>query len=85
MLVESWEHWLLGILHLNKSEYFNLTLTTTENVKWFRRANDQQVPMAVIHKVLMHKRIHFRNNFQNVNDNNHGNHESTLVKNQIEL
>ncbi len=66
---------LIGTLVSRKSivekvGMFNTTLSTAEDVDWFSRANDQQVTMALIPKVLMHKRVHCRNISQNVDENN---------------
>ncbi|MHC4268496.1 MAG: glycosyltransferase [Planctomycetota bacterium] len=49
---------------------FNTKLSTAEDVDWYSRASDQQIPMAVIPKVLLHKRIHDRNISLNINENN---------------
>jgi hypothetical protein len=40
---------------------FDTKLTTGEDVDWFSRAKDQQVPHAVIPRVLLHKRVHDSN------------------------
>jgi glycosyltransferase involved in cell wall biosynthesis len=40
---------------------FDPSLRTGEDVDWFARAKDLDVPMAVIPKVLLHKRVHDRN------------------------
>lgn len=66
---------LIGTLVSRKSivekvGMFNTTLSTAEDVDWFSRANDQQVTMALIPKVLMHKRVHCSNISQNVDENN---------------
>ena len=66
---------IMGTLVSRKSGFekvgmLNTTLSTAEDVDWFSRANDQQVTMALIPKVLMHKRVHCRNISQNVNENN---------------
>jgi glycosyltransferase involved in cell wall biosynthesis len=37
---------------------FDPSLTISEDVDWFARANDNDVPMAVIPKVLLLKRVH---------------------------
>ncbi len=50
---------------------FRIDLTTAEDVDWFARANDQGVSMAVIHKVLLHKRVHDKNISLNATENNH--------------
>lgn len=49
---------------------FNTKLSIAGDVDWYSRAGDQQIPMAVIPKVLLHKRIHDRNTALNVNGNN---------------
>jgi glycosyltransferase involved in cell wall biosynthesis len=40
---------------------FNTAYRIAEDVDWFARAKDMQVPMAVLPAVLLHKRIHDRN------------------------
>jgi len=40
---------------------FNTDLATSQDVEWFARAKDLDVPMAVIPKVLLHRRIHDHN------------------------
>jgi glycosyltransferase involved in cell wall biosynthesis len=40
---------------------FNTSLRISEDVDWFLRASDRGVPMAVIPKVLLHKRVHDAN------------------------
>ncbi|HMK30943.1 MAG TPA: glycosyltransferase [Terriglobales bacterium] len=40
---------------------FDPKLTTAEDVDWFARAKDQQVPHQVVSEVLVHKRVHDRN------------------------
>ena len=40
---------------------FDTSLRTGEDVDWFARAKDLEVPMAVIPKVLLHKRVHDQN------------------------
>ncbi|MEP7270435.1 MAG: glycosyltransferase [Acidobacteriota bacterium] len=40
---------------------FDATLPFGEDVDWFARARDEDVPMAVIPDVLVHKRIHDQN------------------------
>ncbi len=37
------------------------TLSPADDVDWFARANDLGVPMAVVDRVLLHKRLHDRN------------------------
>ncbi len=49
---------------------FDTQLNTAEDVDWYSRASDQQIPMAVIPKVLLHKRIHGTNISLNVDANN---------------
>ena len=49
---------------------FDPRLSTAEDVDWFARAHDCGVPMAVIPKVLLHKRIHDTNISLNVPENN---------------
>lgn len=36
----------------------NPKFKTAEDVDWFARASDAQIPMAIIPKVLLHKRVH---------------------------
>lgn len=50
---------------------FNPDFTVAEDVDWFARANDRNVPMAIIPKVLLHKRIHDTNLSLNSLVNNH--------------
>lgn len=40
---------------------FNPTYTTAEDVDWFVRAEDLGIQCGVVHKVLLHKRIHAAN------------------------
>lgn len=40
---------------------FDPSLTTSEDVDWFARAKDSNVPMAIMSDVLLHKRIHDAN------------------------
>ena len=40
---------------------FNSQLTSAEDVEWFARANDHQVPMTIMPEVLLFRRIHDRN------------------------
>jgi glycosyltransferase involved in cell wall biosynthesis len=40
---------------------FRTDLTTAEDVDWYARANDQGIPMAIVPKVLLHKRVHDAN------------------------
>jgi glycosyltransferase involved in cell wall biosynthesis len=40
---------------------FRTDLTTAEDVDWYARANDQGIPMSIIPKVLLHKRVHDTN------------------------
>lgn len=40
---------------------FNTVLTTSHDIDWFARAKDENVPMAVIDEVLLHRRIHDAN------------------------
>ncbi len=49
---------------------FDTGLNTAEDVDWYSRANDLQIPMAIIPRVLLHKRIHGRNISLNVDENN---------------
>ena len=49
---------------------FDTGLNTAEDVDWYSRANDLQIPMAIIPRVLLHKRIHGRNISLNVDANN---------------
>ncbi len=49
---------------------FNTKLSIAGDVDWYSRASDQKIPMAIIPKVLLHKRIHDRNTALNVNENN---------------
>ncbi len=49
---------------------FDTQLNTAEDVDWYSRANDLQIPMAIIPRVLLHKRIHGRNISLNVDANN---------------
>lgn len=49
---------------------FRTDLTTAEDVDWYARANDNGVPMAIIPKVLLYKRVHDANISLNVLVNN---------------
>ncbi len=49
---------------------FKPELSTAEDVDWYSRANDLKIPMAIIPKVLLHKRIHGTNISLNVDANN---------------
>ncbi len=49
---------------------FDTGLNTAEDVDWYSRASDQQIPMVIILKVLLHKRIHGTNISLNVDANN---------------
>ena len=40
---------------------FDTGLNIAGDVDWYSRANDLQIPMAIIPRVLLHKRIHGRN------------------------
>lgn len=40
---------------------FKPDLTTAEDVDWFTRANDKNVPMVIVSKTLLYKRIHNTN------------------------
>jgi len=40
---------------------FNTDLATSQDVEWFARVKDADVPMSVIEKVLLHRRIHDHN------------------------
>ncbi len=55
------------IIAVKNSERY---LTTAEDVKWYARANDMNIPMAIIPKVLLNKRIHNANISLNVSENN---------------
>ena len=57
-------------MYFKKVGKFDTGLNTAEDVDWYSRANDLQIPMAIIPKVLLHKRIHGRNISLNVNENN---------------
>ena len=37
---------------------FDTSLGTTQDIDWFARAKDAHVPMGVIPRVLLHRRIH---------------------------
>ena len=45
---------------------FNPQFTSAEDVEWFARANDYQIPMAILPEVLLHKRVHDNNLFTNI-------------------
>ena len=45
----------------NSFQRFNVDFKVAEDVDWYSRANDSQIPMAVIDAVLLHKRIHDTN------------------------
>lgn len=40
---------------------FDPSLTISEDIDWFARANDNDIPMAIIPKVLLFKRVHDTN------------------------
>jgi glycosyltransferase involved in cell wall biosynthesis len=48
---------------------FNPQLSTAEDVDWFARASDLKIPMAVLDKVLLHKRVHDTNLSLNAPEN----------------
>ncbi len=50
--------------------FFNTELSIATDVDWFARAKDENVPMAVLPEVLLHKRVHDRNLSSNVTANN---------------
>jgi glycosyltransferase involved in cell wall biosynthesis len=50
---------------------FDPQLGTAEDVDWFARAQDHGIPMAIIPRVLLHKRIHDANTSLNLLENNH--------------
>ena len=54
----------------DKVGFFDTALSTAEDVDWFSRAGDQQVPMAVLPQVLLYKRVHNKNISLNVDKNN---------------
>lgn len=49
---------------------FNPNSTTAEDVDWFARANDSGIPMAIIPRVLLYKRVHDTNLSINAPTNN---------------
>ncbi len=49
---------------------FDTGLNIAGDVDWYSRANDLQIPMAIIPRVLLHKRIHGTNISLNVDANN---------------
>ena len=49
---------------------FNPDLSSAEDVDWFARANDKNIPMAIIPAVLLHKRVHDTNLSMNIPTNN---------------
>jgi glycosyltransferase involved in cell wall biosynthesis len=49
---------------------FNPEFRVAEDVEWFTRASDQDVPMAIIPEVLIRKRVHDSNLSQNNDVNN---------------
>lgn len=49
---------------------FDEGLNTAEDVEWYARAADAQIPMMVINQVLLHKRIHDQNASLNTVENN---------------
>jgi glycosyltransferase involved in cell wall biosynthesis len=48
----------------------NTEFSVAEDVEWFARASDQNVPMAIIPEVLLQKRVHDANLSQNNDVNN---------------
>jgi glycosyltransferase involved in cell wall biosynthesis len=69
---------ILGTLVAPKSLFekigFDPNLTTAEDLDWFTRANDSKIPMAVIPRVLLYKRIHNKN----ISLNNPANNQNLL-------
>lgn len=66
---------IMETLVVRKSLYdligkYRTDLTTAEDVEWYARANDMNIPMAIIPKVLLHKRIHNANISLNASENN---------------
>jgi glycosyltransferase involved in cell wall biosynthesis len=49
---------------------FNTNLSTAEDVDWYARAADANIPMAIMPNVLLHKRIHGENISLDVSKNN---------------
>jgi glycosyltransferase involved in cell wall biosynthesis len=56
---------ILGTLVAPKSLFekiaFDPDLTTAEDLDWFTRASDSKIPMGIIPRVLLYKRIHNKN------------------------
>jgi glycosyltransferase involved in cell wall biosynthesis len=50
---------------------FTPQLSTAEDVDWFARAQDYGIPMAIIPRILLHKRIHDANISLSLSQNNH--------------
>ena len=50
--------------------YFDLSLSTAEDVDWYSRAADRNIPMAVLPQVLLKKRVHESNISLEVDKNN---------------
>jgi glycosyltransferase involved in cell wall biosynthesis len=49
---------------------FNTGYSIASDVDWYARANDQQIPMALIPEVLVHKRVHDHNTSADAQTNN---------------
>jgi len=50
---------------------FDGAMTLAEDADWYARANDEQVPMAIIPEVLLHKRVHNSNASSDAQTSNH--------------
>jgi glycosyltransferase involved in cell wall biosynthesis len=57
---------------------FDPELAISMDVDWFARANDLAVPMAIIPRILLHRRVHDANNSLAVQVNNRGFNEEML-------
>lgn len=49
---------------------FNTSYATAEDVDWYARAKDQNIPMAIIPEVLVYKRVHDKNTASDADANN---------------
>ena len=67
-MAESWKRWSFASRSLIRS-FFNTTLTVAEDVDWYARANDDQIPYHMIPQVLLYKRVHDSNSSLNEGQN----------------
>jgi hypothetical protein len=53
-----------------KVGYFDPLLSTAEDVDWYSRASDKQIPCQMLPDVLLQKRIHEKNASLQIKKNN---------------